>query len=73
MYFSSLSLPSASWASRSPTKLEMQGSSKGQIAAVSERSDHQPPCVPQVLIPIDKLCIDCSQQQLILPIVAVEK
>ena len=47
----------------------MECSSKSEVAAVGEGSDDKTTSVAKVLVAIDKLGIDSSDEQLILPIV----
>ena len=47
----------------------MESSSKSEVAAVGEGSDDKTTSVAKVLVAIDKLGIDSSDEQLILPIV----
>ena len=53
----------AGWAGRSTTKLEMEGTSKCQVASIGKRCDDQPTSVTQVLIAIQKLGIDSPDVQ----------
>ena len=62
VYLCCLCFASPSRASRGTSKLEMECSSECEVASVCERSDHQSPCVPQILIAVCKLRIHCSHQ-----------
>ncbi len=68
-YLCCFSLPCPSRSSWGSSKLEVEGSSEGEVAPVCERGDHQSACVAQVLIAVDKLGVHCSHQHLIVPVV----
>ena len=53
-YLGGFSFPSAGWTSRGGSQLVVQGSSEGDVAAISHRSDHQAPLSAHILVPIDK-------------------
>lgn len=51
----------------------MESPSQSEVASISEGSDDETTCVTKVLVAVDKLSINSSDEQFILPIVpAVE-
>ena len=67
-----LRLAGASRSCRRATKLEVERSSEGEVAAVSEGGNDQTPGVAEVLEPVRKLGVDGAYvQELVGPVVAV--